>query len=331
MAYDTSVEGLIKESKRRVGAINPGISDRMELIIRRAKKRGINVVFTQGLRTYAEQAALYGQGRKFYVYGGKQYAKPSANRVTNAPPGYSIHNFGYALDYALIVDGTIVWNLTKDSNKNGRADWNEVAEIAKGLGFSWGGDWTSFKDMPHIDITQGLSTASFRAGKRPTLRALTAAEKAELKGTTVTTAKKEKDYSKDYYVVKHDRFAVLKAIGFYSKVGLAKADKVSTIKKGTKVDIISLVHGKDGIPRYKVKVDGKTGYVTTKRSHIKAYTLKANKGTTQTYSVKKGDTLTAIAKKFETTITKLKNLNGLASANVISIGQVLKIPADSNQ
>lgn len=329
MAYDTSVEGLIKESKRRVGAIPQGMLERMELVIRRAKTRGINVVFTQGLRTYKEQAALYGQGRSSYVYGGVQYAKPKMAKVTNAQPGYSIHNFGYALDYALIVDGTIVWNLTKDSNKNGKADWNEVAEIAKAIGFSWGGDWRSFKDMPHVDITQGITTASFRAGKRPTLRALTAGEKAELKGTTAVTqtANKAKDYSKDYYVVKHDKFVVLKAIGFYSKVGLAKADKVSTIKKDTKVAIISLEHGKDGIPRYKVKVGGKVGYVTTKRSHIKAYTVKPNQGTTQTYSVKSGDTLTQIASTFKTTVEKIKNLNGLASANKIKVGQILKIPA----
>lgn len=44
-----------------------------------------------------------------------------------------------------------------------------------------------------------------------------------------------------------------------------------------------------------------------------------------TYTVKKGDTLTAIAKQFGTTVNKLKELNKLASANLIKVGQKLKI------
>lgn len=44
-----------------------------------------------------------------------------------------------------------------------------------------------------------------------------------------------------------------------------------------------------------------------------------------TYTVKKGDTLTAIAKKYGTTVKKLKDLNKLANANLIKVGQILKI------
>jgi LysM repeat protein len=40
------------------------------------------------------------------------------------------------------------------------------------------------------------------------------------------------------------------------------------------------------------------------------------------YQVKKGDTLYSIARKFETTIAILKELNGLKS-NIISVGQHL--------
>ena len=44
-----------------------------------------------------------------------------------------------------------------------------------------------------------------------------------------------------------------------------------------------------------------------------------------TYTVKKGDTLLAIAKRFNTTAAKIKAANGL-SGNSLKIGQVLKIP-----
>ena len=45
----------------------------------------------------------------------------------------------------------------------------------------------------------------------------------------------------------------------------------------------------------------------------------------KTYTVKKGDTLTAIAKKYGTTINKLKAANGIKNANKIYVGQKLVI------
>ncbi|MFO6296710.1 LysM peptidoglycan-binding domain-containing protein [Rahnella selenatireducens] len=45
-----------------------------------------------------------------------------------------------------------------------------------------------------------------------------------------------------------------------------------------------------------------------------------------TYTVKSGDTLSAIAKSFDTTAAVLVDLNNLPNANVLHIGQVLKLP-----
>ena len=46
---------------------------------------------------------------------------------------------------------------------------------------------------------------------------------------------------------------------------------------------------------------------------------------TDTYKVQSGDTLYSISKKLDTTVTELKKLNNLSS-NMLSVGQVLKIP-----
>lgn len=46
----------------------------------------------------------------------------------------------------------------------------------------------------------------------------------------------------------------------------------------------------------------------------------------ETYKVVKGDTLSAIAKKYGTTVAKLKDLNNIENANLIKVGQVLKVP-----
>jgi LysM repeat protein len=46
---------------------------------------------------------------------------------------------------------------------------------------------------------------------------------------------------------------------------------------------------------------------------------------TGTYTVKNGDNLTKIAKANNTTVAKLVEINGIKNANLISVGQVLKL------
>lgn len=47
----------------------------------------------------------------------------------------------------------------------------------------------------------------------------------------------------------------------------------------------------------------------------------------KTYTVQSGDTLGAIANKFGTSVTELAKLNNIANINLISVGQVLKLPS----
>ncbi|MCI6002059.1 MAG: LysM peptidoglycan-binding domain-containing protein [Tenericutes bacterium] len=50
----------------------------------------------------------------------------------------------------------------------------------------------------------------------------------------------------------------------------------------------------------------------------------------ETYVVQKGDSLYSIARKFGTTVDSLKSINNLTS-NLLSIGQVLRIPTSEKQ
>ena len=57
------------------------------------------------------------------------------------------------------------------------------------------------------------------------------------------------------------------------------------------------------------------------------YTAKVKIPTTSTkYVIKRGDTLSAIARKHQTTIAKVRKANGLKKNETIKIGQVLKVP-----
>lgn len=120
---------------------------------------------TSTLRTFAEQTALYNQGRT-----------TKGQVVTNAKAGSSNHNYGLSLDFALIVDKdgdgkyeSSSWDTKGDYDNDKKADWTEVVEIFKRHGWSWGGDWKSFKDMPHVEKTFGYSVkqllALHKAGK----------------------------------------------------------------------------------------------------------------------------------------------------------------------
>ena len=60
----------------------------------------------------------------------------------------------------------------------------------------------------------------------------------------------------------------------------------------------------------------------------KASNIEQEKNTI-TYTVQKGDSLYSIARKYSTTIDKIKDLNNLTT-NLLSIGQVLLIPTDTN-
>lgn len=46
-----------------------------------------------------------------------------------------------------------------------------------------------------------------------------------------------------------------------------------------------------------------------------------------TYTVRKGDTLSGIAKAHGTTVEALASTNGIQNPNIIRVGQVLQIPA----
>jgi peptidoglycan L-alanyl-D-glutamate endopeptidase CwlK len=154
------------KSTARLSGLHPVLLAASTALIERCYARGIPIMITQGLRTIAEQDALYAQGR----------TKPGPI-VTNAKGGYSYHNFGLAVDFALLLpNGTSVsWDMKRDGNTNHIADWQEVAEEGKRLGFEWGGDWTSFKDYPHLQMTFGLTLAQLRSGVQPALSAVEAA------------------------------------------------------------------------------------------------------------------------------------------------------------
>ena len=103
--------------------------------------KGIRLRFAYVYRSVAEQNVLYNQRPK----------------VTNAKGGQSIHNYGLAFDYVIMLDKdnngtfeTIEWDLKSPYHKI-------VVDYFQSKGYEWGGSWKSFKDYPHFQKAQGLT------------------------------------------------------------------------------------------------------------------------------------------------------------------------------
>ncbi|HRX32279.1 MAG TPA: M15 family metallopeptidase [Tenuifilaceae bacterium] len=135
---------------KRIAKLHPKLRLEAEQIYNEILEKGIAVRFTDTLRTFAEQDALYAQGR----------TKPG-KIVTNAKAGQSFHNYGLALDFCLLINNgkQVSWDRNTDINANEKFDWDEVVAVFKHYGWEWGGDWTRFKDYPHFQRTFGKSTA----------------------------------------------------------------------------------------------------------------------------------------------------------------------------
>lgn len=148
-----------KHTSRRIKALHPKIRKEVERIIDECNREltgPAKVRISQGLRTIAEQDALYSLGR----------TKPG-KRVTNARGGQSIHNYGLAVDIVLIINNSYAsWDVKKDWDGDRQSDWMEVVHIFKKHGWKWGGDWRNFKDMPHFEKTFGHNWRTLMKSKK---------------------------------------------------------------------------------------------------------------------------------------------------------------------
>jgi hypothetical protein len=110
-----------------------------ECFIPTAAVYGYTLRIVSGFRSMAEQQQIYDEGRL-----------EDGEVVSEAPPGHSLHNYGFAVD---IVDRRKGYDL----------DWPQLIAIGKYCGLGNGG----VGDYPHFEYRGGLTTDQFAAGMRP--------------------------------------------------------------------------------------------------------------------------------------------------------------------
>ena len=133
-----------KPTKQRITKLHPSVRDEVIKIIEECDLEltgKAKIRITDGFRTIEEQNLLYTKGRT-----------APGKKVTNAKGGQSIHNYGFAVDICLIIDEkTASWDTKKDWDNDKVADWYECVKIFAKHGWEWGGNWKTFKDMPHFE------------------------------------------------------------------------------------------------------------------------------------------------------------------------------------
>lgn len=127
-------------SRRRLDKVHPALATRVQALLETLMQNGMQVEVVQGLRTFAEQDALFAQGR----------TRPGPV-VTRARGGQSNHNYGLAVDLVPFNNGQPNWNAPLGV-------WTTIGSEAEKLGLEWGGDWKKFVDKPHVQLP-GLSVA----------------------------------------------------------------------------------------------------------------------------------------------------------------------------
>jgi len=125
-------------SEARLQLVMPALSDKIHTLATMLETAGVVIRITQGLRTWAEQDALYAQGRT-----------AQGNIVTNAKGGQSWHNFGVAVDFVPMdqIPPAPDWNVNHPV-------WQQIIKAGESLGLYSGDEFEHVqKDEPHFQLT----------------------------------------------------------------------------------------------------------------------------------------------------------------------------------
>lgn len=165
---------------RGLDKLFPPVASAATLLREQAKTMGIKIQITDTLRTNAEQRALYANSRNSLteINALRKLAGMSAVDqafaklwLTNAKDAtQSYHGYGLAFDWVLLdPTGTkAIYEKGADFNANKQKDWYEIAGLTRNIpGLESGAYWSSKPDLPHCQMTFGLTVFDLKKGGRP--------------------------------------------------------------------------------------------------------------------------------------------------------------------
>ncbi len=106
---------------------------------------------TDGLRSFQNQFELFKRGREETAEGWRIVEPKKV--VTNAPAGFSFHAYGLAVDCAFTGTDPYLERLPD----RGEFLWSEFGRLSVAHGLTWGGNFKTLVDRPHVEMPLGLS------------------------------------------------------------------------------------------------------------------------------------------------------------------------------
>lgn len=123
----------------KLDGLAPALQAKVTILIGAMADLGFRMVVTDGIRTDAQQIALYAQGRTATGVV-VTHCDGVQLRSRHQPQADS---WGHAVDCTFTVDGKPDWAEAHP--------WRLYGEMGKALGLKWGGDWT-IPDRPHLEL-----------------------------------------------------------------------------------------------------------------------------------------------------------------------------------
>lgn len=166
---------------------------------------------------------------------------------------------------------------------------------------------------------EGITTNTYVVQKGDSLYSI-----ANKLGTTVSELKKENNLTTN-------TLQIGEVLRIPTKEIYEEEENIYIVKKGD--SLYSIANKYNTTVEELKRINNLTSNILSIGQVLKLPSDKANnvekEENTISYTVQKGDSLYSIARKYDTTIDRIKDLNNLTT-NLLSIGQVLLIPTDTN-
>ena len=164
---------------RDISKLRADVAVNCRTFVSLCKKEGLPVLVTETVRDAEYQASLYAKGR----------TEPGSIVTNQKTPSFHSDKAGLAFDIAKNVKG---------HEYDDAAFFQKCGAIGKRMGFTWGGDWKSIVDKPHVylpDWGSGTGILKQKYGTFEAFKKTWAAENStvpEQSKTVITDLKENK-------------------------------------------------------------------------------------------------------------------------------------------
>jgi hypothetical protein len=139
MSFQQERDRVAKENKKFISWLHPSVRDRFTAFEQEARQNDLDLDIFSSLRTVAHQKKLYDN------------YKAGKSKIPAAKPGYSLHNYGFAIDTYVLKIQTKTWAKYKDLYK-------KLVPIAAKHGLYWLGNDMS-QEIHHFEFNNGVIPA----------------------------------------------------------------------------------------------------------------------------------------------------------------------------